>query len=130
MITISPVGLAATALTANQLSLLVGIKEKLCRSYCMGSFNPLVSVSYSYNTPTLSGNTVFIPVTAIITVISPGKCCNNTQIFAESFTVAFQDQTELPATITIASEGHTEDIGGNCRSNQLTYQDSITISLT
>lgn len=126
MITISPVGLVSTA---NQLPLLVGLKEKLCKSYCKGSFNPIVSVTYSNSAPTLSGSTVFIPITVVVTVVSPNKCCNNTQIFAETFIAAFQDQTAIPTTITITSEGHIEDIVGSCNNNHLAYNDSIMITI-
>ena len=46
---ISPVGLATTALVANQVSVLATYNEKLCRPYCVnGSVQPQTSITYSY----------------------------------------------------------------------------------
>ena len=51
---ISPVGLATTALVANQVSVLATYNEKLCRPYCVnGSVQPQTSITYSYEQPIL-----------------------------------------------------------------------------
>lgn len=69
---ISPVGLATTALVANQVSVLATYNEKLCRPYCVnGSVQPQASITYSYEQPILNGTTVFVPIVATISIISP-----------------------------------------------------------
>ena len=53
---ISPVGLATTALVANQVSVLATYNEKLCRPYCVnGNVQPQASITYSYEQPILNG---------------------------------------------------------------------------
>lgn len=92
-VTISPVGLAA-APVANELSFMATYKEKLCRPFCIDStIQPQVSVVYTTGTPRLSETTVFIPIKAVITMVTQyGNCgCNaHTQLFTENFVVAFQ----------------------------------------
>ena len=106
MVTLSPVGLAA-APVANQVSLLAVFKEKLCRSICSTSTNqPQATVAYRYETPVLDGTTVFIPVVATITIVTP-SCGTSatTQVINERFMVAFQNRTALPASVTITQDG-------------------------
>lgn len=85
MLRLSPVGLAA-APVANQVSLLATFREKLCRSFCIdSSVQPLATVEYSTGTPILNGTTVFVPVTARVTVVTQGCGCNaKTQLFTEA----------------------------------------------
>lgn len=129
MIRISPVGLAA-APVANQLSVLATFREKLCQPFCIDStIQPAVTVDYSTGTPTLNETTVFIPVTARITVVTPGCGCNaKTQLFTEQFYVAFQGQTAIPTSVTITSVGRLQ--GGACVSCGKAYAYSINDSLT
>lgn len=140
MITVLPAGLAA-APTANQLSLGLNIKERLERPCCVSSCpKPKIIVSYSYDNPTLSGETVFIPITALVTLVTVdkrhggccGSCTTSTQMFAETFTVAFQGQTALPTNIEVESVGHiTEGSDLKCgKAYSYCYNDSITITLT
>ena len=69
-VTISPVGLAA-APVANQLSFMATYKERLCRPFCIHStIQPQVSVVYTTDTPRLVDTTVFVPVKAVITVVT------------------------------------------------------------
>lgn len=130
MITISPVGLAAAAV-ANQVSLLATYKEKLCNSGCSQSaVKPQYSVSYTHGTPVLNESTVFVPVTAIITIVTSDCCgCGKTKIFNEKFTAAFQGQTAVPTSVTITSEGRqTNDVENRCcGSGTYTINDSLTI---
>lgn len=134
MVTLSPVGLSTTALVANQLSLLVTIKEKLCRPFCVeNTVQPQVSVEYTPGTAVLNGTTVFVPITAVVTVITPsGRCNATTKLYTENFTVAFQGQTELPTAVTITNVGRTS--GGSCitcgKAHSYTINDSLTISIT
>lgn len=139
MLRISPVGLAA-APVANQLSILVTFREKLCRSYCIdSSVQPFASVEYSHGTPSLvipegeTAGTVFVPITARITVVTPGCGCNaKTQLFTEQFYVAFQGQTTLPTNVTITSVGRLQ--GGSCVTcgcaKAYSINDSLTIAIT
>lgn len=139
MLRISPVGLAA-APVANQLSILATFREKLCRPYCIdSSVQPFASVEYSHGNAILNipqgetTGTVFVPITARITIVTPGCGCNaKTQLFTEQFYVAFQGQTALPANVTIASVGRIQ--GGSCVTcgcaRAYSINDSLTITLT
>lgn len=130
---ISPVGLAA-APVANQLALLATYKERLCRSYCVdSSLQPQVSVVYSHGTPRFVGETVFIPIKAVITVVTQSGCCNaNTHLFTENYVVAFRGQTGLPTAVTIGAPDR--DVQPSCvqcgRANGITINDSFTITIT
>ena len=133
MVTLSPVGLAA-APVANQVSLLATYKEKLCRCVCSTSTNqPRASVSYRYEAPVLDGTTVFVPVVATITIVTPGCGCSaTTQVINERFVVAFQGQTTLPSSVTITQLGSTQGlIKIVCgKSNCYAINSSLTVSIT
>ncbi len=130
---ISPVGLAA-APTANQLALLATYKERLCRSYCVdSSLQPQVSVVYTHDTPRFNGETVFVPIKAVITVVTQHSGCNAvTNLFTENYIVAFRGQTGLPTAVTIAAPDR--DIIPSCiqcgRANGITVNDSFTVTIT
>lgn len=131
MVRLSPVGLAA-APVANQLSLLVTYREKLCHSFCIdSSIQPLATLQYTTGTPVLNGTTVFVPVTARITVVTGGGCKAKTQLFTEQFYVAFQGQTALPTSVTVTSVGRVQ--GGACvtcgRAQAYSINDSVTITI-
>ena len=134
-VTISPVGLAA-APVANQLSFMATYKEKLCRPFCVDStIQPQVSVVYTTGTPRLVNTTVFIPVKAVITVVTQNKQCGcnaHTQLFTEDFVVAFQGQTVLPTTVTLNNVGR--DQYGSCINCgcafSYTINDSLNITIT
>lgn len=129
-VSLSPVGLATTALTADQLSTMVTFREKLCKSVCsmMGSASNIpVTIQYTSGTPILSGSTVFVPITATINIPQFNNCgCNNNgQKITEHFDVSFQGQTALPASVNIASVGRVVHAQGNC----MLINDSITVAL-
>lgn len=132
MVTLSPVGLAA-APVANQVSMLATFKEKLCRPFCIDStVQPQVTVTYTYSTPRLVGTTVFVPITAVITIVTPSNCCEaRTRLFTENFVAAFQGRTAVPTTVTITSVGKTQ--GGSCikcgKAYSYTINDSLTIAI-
>ena len=111
MVVLSPVGLA-TAPVANQVSFLATFKEKLCRSVCSTSTNqPQATVAYNYEVPTLNGTTVFVPIVATITIITPGCGCNaSTQVINERFIVAFQGRTAIPESVTITQNGLIQNL--------------------
>lgn len=133
MIRLSPVGLAA-APVANQLSLLATFREKLCQPFCIdSSVQPFATVEYATGTPVLNGTTVFVPVTARLTVVTPGCGCNaKTQLFTEQFYVAFQGQTAVPTSVTVTSVGRIQ--GGSCvkcgKAFSYSVNDSLTITIT
>lgn len=133
MIRLSPVGLAA-APVANQVSLLATFREKLCQPFCIdSSVQPLATVEYATGTPILSGTTVFVPVTARLTLVTPGCGCNaKTQLFTEQFYVAFQGQTALPTAVTITSVGRIQ--GGSLvkcgKAFAYSVNDFLTIAIT
>lgn len=135
MVNLSPVGLATTALVANQVSLSAQYVEKLCRPFCINStVQPQVAVTYTTGTPTLNGTTVFVPVTAVITIVTPNNCgCNAaTRLYTEQFTAKFQDQTDLPTAVTVTSVGRIQG-GSNIvcgKAHSYTIEDSLTIAIT
>lgn len=128
MVRLSPVGLAA-APVANQLSVLATFREKLCHPFCIdSSVQPLATLQYTSGTPVLNGTTVFIPVTARITVVTGCGCNAKTQLFTEQFYVAFQGQTAVPTSVTITSVGRVQG-GANVQCGHA-YAYSINDSLT
>lgn len=128
MIRLSPVGLAA-APVANQLSVLATYREKLCRPFCIdSSIQPLATVVYTTGQAVLDGTTVFIPVTARITVVNGCGCNAKTQLFTEQFYVAFVGQTALPSSVTLTSAGRLQN--GSCVKCGKAFAYSINDSLT
>lgn len=133
-VSISPVGLAA-APVANQLSALATFKEKLNKPYCNNNNMAIqTGITYTAGAPTLVGNTLFVPITASVSILSPGCCnCQVPQGYTETFEVAFQGQTDLPTNIAVNSVGRTSrpaciDKFG-CVHGYVIY-DSITVVLT
>lgn len=133
-VTISPVGLAAAPIN-NVAAVMATYKEKLCIPYCTEStIQPQVSIVYTTGTPRLNATTVFIPITATITIVTQiNKCgCNaHTQLFTENFVVAFQGQTALPTSVTLSNVGR-DAFGSNVncgRAYSYTINDSITITI-
>lgn len=132
MVRLSPVGLAA-APVANQLSVLATFREKLCHPFCIdSSVQPLATLVYSTGTPVLNGTTVFVPVTARITIVTGSGCNTKTQLFTEQFYVAFQGQTAVPTSVVITSVGRVQ--GGACVqcgcAHAYSINDSLTIAIT
>lgn len=132
---ISPVGLAA-APVANTLSFLATYKEKLCHPYCIDStIQPQVSITYTTGTPRLNDTTVFVPVTAVITIVTQvNKCgCNaHTQLFTEDFVLAVQGQTAVPTAVTLTNVGR-DRFGSNVScgcAHTYTINDSLVLTLT
>lgn len=133
MLRISPVGLA-TAPVVNQLALQVNFREKLCRPFCIdSSTQPFATVAYTAGQPILNGTTVFVPITARISLVLPNcGCGTKTQLFTEQFYVAFQGQTALPTAVTIASVGMVQN-GADVycgKASAYSINDSITITIT
>lgn len=131
---LSPVG-ASAAPAANQLRVLAVFKEKLCRAYCVDStVQPQTTLTYKVGTTRLVGTTLYIPITATITVVTSNGCCNaNTQIFTETFVVAFQGYSGLPtAGPTVTNLGR--DVQPSCVkcgcAHGVTVNDSLLITLT
>lgn len=131
MVYLSPVGLSTTALTANQLSAMISLREWIGRvapAYPSGVF---ASASYSYGTPTLSSTTVFVPIVATVNITVPGP--GNTVkplVFIERFNVAFQGQTAVPSSVTIASVGLSQGVDSASRRGVLyAIDDSVTITI-
>ena len=128
MVRLSPVGLAA-APVAHQLSVLVTYREKLCRPFCIdSSIQPLATVVYTTGQAVLNDTTVFIPITARITVVTGCGCNAKTQLFTEQFYVAFVGQTALPTSVTLTSVGRLQN--GSCVKCGKAFAYSINDSLT
>lgn len=132
---ILPVGLAA-APVANELSFMATYREKLCRPFCIHStIQPQVSVVYTTGTPRLVDTTVFVPVKAVITVVTQNNQCGcqaHTQLFTENFVVAFQGQTALPTSVTLTNVGR-DQYGSNVNcgcAHSYVINDSLTLRIT
>lgn len=133
-VTISPVGLAA-AQVENVANIMATYKERLCRPYCTDStIQPQLSVVYTTGTARLAGSTVFVPVTATITIVTQNNACGcnaHTQLFTENFVVAFQGRTALPTTVTLENLGR-DAFGSNVncgKAYSYTVNDSLSITL-
>lgn len=130
---ISPVGLT-TAQVPNRVSLLATFKERLCRRVCANATNqPSATVTYTYETPVLSETTVFVPIVATVTIVSPGcNCIATTQVLVERFVAAFQEQSTLPTAVVIATEGQTQNLSNIVcgKSDCLTINSSLTVTIT
>lgn len=133
MVFLSPVGLS-TAQIPNRVSLLATFKELLCRRVCKNSTNqPESFVTYNYETPIFNGTTVFVPVVARVTIVTPGCGCEAiTQVITEKFMVDFQEQTGLPTSVVITTEGQTQGLANvSCGSSKcLAIYSSITVTIT
>lgn len=130
---LSPVGLSA-AQVPNRVSLLAIYKERLCRRVCANSTNqPEAFVTYQHGVPVLNGTTVFVPVIATVTIVTPGcDCAATTQVITEKFEAAFQDQSTLPTSIAISTEGQVQELANvSCgSSNCLAVYSSLTVTIT
>lgn len=137
MLRISPVGLAA-APVANQVSLLVTFRKDLCKPFCIdSSIQPNATVEYSTGTPLLNipagqeSGTVFVPVTARVTITVPSCCYARPELLTEQFYVAFQGQTAVPASVRIVSVGRIQN--GSCvkcgKAHAYSVNDSITVTI-
>lgn len=130
---LSPVGLS-TAQVANRVSLLAIYKERLCRRVCENSTNkPEAFVTYQHGLPVLNGTTVFVPITATVTIVTPGcGCAATTQVITEQFEATFQEQSSLPTDIAIATEGQINKLANvQCgSSNCLAIYSSLTVTIT
>lgn len=130
---LAPVGLT-TAQVPNRVSLLAIFKERLCRRVCANSTNqPESFVTYQHGTPILNGTTVFVPIIATVTIVTPGcGCAATTQVITERFMAAFQEQSTLPTSIVIATEGQTNELANvSCgSSNCLAVYSSLTVTIT
>lgn len=131
---LSPVG-ASIVPVANELRVLAVFKEDTCRPYCIDStVQPQTTLTYKVGQTRLVGTTLYIPVTASITIVTPGRCCNaTTQVETDTFVLAFQGYSGLPTVgPTITSLGR--DIQPSCVkcgcAHGVTVNDSLLVTLT
>ncbi|MDE5986837.1 MAG: hypothetical protein K2H16_06095 [Prevotella sp.] len=130
---LSPAG-ASAAPAANQLRILAVMERKLRRPYCVDStVQPQATLTYKNGTPRLVDTTIFIPITATISMMVPDGCCNAyPKVFAETFVVAFQGYSGLPTSVTVTNLGR--DIQPSCvrcgYAQGVTVNDSLLIEIT
>ena len=133
MVTLSPVGLAA-APVPNQVSFLATFKEKLCKPFCVTStVQPQVTITYTTGTPRLVGTTVFVPITAVISIVTQDCCkCALSKLYTETFYAAFQGRTALPTNVTLTSVGRiSEGVRVKCgKAYSYRISDSLVVTLT
>lgn len=131
-VVLSPVGLAA-APVENQLNTLATYKEKLCSPFCSSQNNiPQVNITYTSETPALVNTTVFVPIVATVSVLTPGCSCKPvSQVYTERFVAAFQGRSAVPTSITITSTGRIQ--GNSCihqgKVHGITINDSLVITI-
>lgn len=130
---LSPVGLT-TAQVPNRVSLLAIYKETLCKRVCANATTqPEAFVTYQHGSAILNGSTVFVPIIATVTIVSPScGCAATTQVITEKFMAEFQEQTALPTAIVIATEGQTQELANiTCGSSKcLAVYSSLTVTIT
>lgn len=130
---LAPAGLSA-AQVPNRVSLLAIYKERLCRRVCANATNqPEAFVTYQHGLPVLNGTTVFVPVIATVTIVTPGcNCAATTQVITEKFEAAFQEQSALPTAVAISTEGQVQELANvSCgSSNCLAVYSSLTVTIT
>lgn len=119
---------------ANELRTLAVFKESSCERFCATTdVQPQVFVTYKAGTPRLVDTTVFVPVTATVTVVAKTGCCKAQPfVFTENFLAAFQGQTALPTAVTITSLGQEATFPNGCcgRTRCITVNDSLLITIT
>lgn len=92
------------AATATTMELLVEMSEKVCRPFCINSSEmPSGTIAFSAGTPVIINGNAVVTITATATVVSPGAnaCgCAATQVFTETFDVAFAETTANTIALT------------------------------
>lgn len=133
---LSPTGLQA-AQAVNTLNVLATYKERLCQRYSVNATSqPAVAVTYANGTPRLNGTTIFVPITASITITTPANACGcnpHVQTFTENYIVAFQGYAALPTAVTVTLLGR--DAFGSCidrcgLASAYTINDSLSVAIT
>lgn len=134
---ISPVGLGAAAVP-NTLNFLATFKEHLCHKFSVNATTqPTSTVTYTTGTPKFNGTTVFVPVSAQITITTPSNRCGcnqNVQTFTENFEVAFQGQTGLPTAVSAPTSVGIDKLASCVNAcgiaSAYTINDSLTLTIT
>lgn len=130
---LAPAG-ANVAPAANEVRLLAVYKEKLCDAYCANATQkPQVTVNYTVGTSRLVDTTVFVPITATISVVTSNGCCNaKTTLRTETYVVAFQGYTaSAPVTVTnFGRDIQPSCVGCNGWTRNITINDSLLITIT
>lgn len=89
--------------TATSQEFMVEITEPLCKPYyVVGGTPPTVTVAFSNGTVKLVNGNAVVPITATITIATPsvGCGCARTQVYVETFNVAFTATTTNAITLT------------------------------
>lgn len=94
--------------TATSQELLVEITESTCRQFCVNSVSqPSASVAFSVSSVReLNGNAI-ATINAVVTVFTPNQnpCgCAKTQLFTESFDIAFEATATNNVTLAAGDE--------------------------
>lgn len=81
----------------------------------------------------INGTTVFVPIIATVTIVTPGCGCQaTTQVIVEEFMATFQGQTGLPTNVILTTEGQTQKLANvQCgSSNCLAIYSSLAVTIT
>lgn len=131
---IAPAGLTAAAVP-NELRVTAIIKERLCGSYCINAdMLPQATVTYTVGTPRLRGTALFIPISAVVSIVTRGCGCQaKTYLFNEQTEVSFSDvtvaPTALPTLVVAGSDVRPAFVNCN-RANGVQIADSLIITIT
>lgn len=119
--------------SASTEELLVEITERVCKSYCtLGPVQPTATVTFTAGTPIVADNNTIVPITALVTVVSPNDkpCgCSHSQVFRETFTIAFNTTGTInleQGNTVIVQPAYTKC----CKSNGVKILTTVTVSLT
>ena len=119
--------------SASTEELLVEITERVCKPYCtLGSVQPTATVTFTAGTPVVADNNTIVPITAMVTVVSPNEepCgCAHSQVFYETFTIAFNTTGTInleQGNTVIVQPAYTKC----CKSKGVKILTTVTVSLT
>lgn len=125
MIQLTPIAIAATA---QQYA--VRVTENLCQGYCLtNNVQPQAQVTYAVGKIEVNNGTAFVTINATGNILyqPKGTCCTKTEMFNESFVVAFEG-TGTP-TIELTTDGEVQS-AENVKCCNRAYGWSITTNLT
>lgn len=119
--------------TADSQELLVEAVEKVCRTYCVNGVMPSASIAFTLGTTKVLGGNAITPVTATVTVVTPscnGCGCAHTQVFTETFDVAFNETGSNVVTIVPGTATVVEPAGVTCcKAHSVKVTTSLTVSI-
>lgn len=130
MITLTPISISATAQQYD-----VRVVQKLCKAVCINdNVQPQYRVEYVASEPVLVNGTAYVTITAKGSVsYQPAGCSNcfgRTDLFSESFEVAFIGDTVPTIALTQGSQKGSLVQLQCCKSDKYAISTNLTITAT